>query len=288
MIRHPQPVFELHLLLWYNPSDMMLGDFEKHKKPRKPRKPQISPTKLRTFLECPLKYKFVYIAKIGRFHYRPNVGDSFGSSLHRALQEFHASGGHATQNSDQLTERLRNAWVGVGYGSQQEEADHLTLGAEILQNYYANSKREAVTVFTERQLKWDMGDFTLIGRIDRLDETSDGILEIVDYKSGRASVTIEEVAGDLAMSIYQLLVKNNYPARRTMATIHCLRTGKMASAELSDDDLIELENMIRGVAIDMLAITEDTEHLPERKPTCDHCDFFKICARAARVAEIDW
>jgi RecB family exonuclease len=267
---------------------MAFGDLEKLKKASRPRKPQISPTKIRTFLDCPLMYKYVYIDKIGRFHYTPNIGDSFGSSLHRALQDFHASGGHDTQTSEQLVERLRSTWVGVGYGSSQEETEHLNDGMRMLDEYYINSKLEAVTIFTERQLKMDMGNFFLIGRIDRLDERSDGVLEIIDYKTGRSSVTEDEVANDLAMSIYQLLVKKNYPGKRAVATIHCLRTGRMASAELSDNELVELEEMVLGVAADMLGISNDTEILPERKIVCDRCDFIKMCQRKARIAEIVW
>ena len=260
----------------------------KSKKPRRPRKPEISPTKLRMFLECPLMYKLVYVTKIGRYYYVPNAGNSFGGSLHRALQDFHSSGGHETQTPEQLAERLKNTWVSTGYNSRQEEREHLEIGVRLLHDYYENSKSGSVTLMTERQLREDMGDFVLIGRIDRLDERPDGTIEIVDYKSGRESVTEAEVANDLAMSIYQLLAKKKYPDRQVMATIHCLRTGQIASASLSDEELTELEKMIRHVASEMLKITEDTEIPPSRKRICDGCDFYKICERRARIAGIEW
>jgi len=252
----------------------------RQKQARKPRKPEISPTKLRMYLECPLMYKLVYITRVGRYYYKPNIGDSFGGSLHRALNDFHSAGGHDTHTPEQLAERLRNTWIGTGYGSAEEENEYIQAGIKMLVEYYETTKSAASTViFTERQLKYDMGDFVLIGRIDRLDERADGVLEVIDYKSGRASVTEEEVADDLAMSIYQLLVKKNYPKKRVIATIHCLKTGRTASAELSDDELAELEDMVRGVAAEMLAMDENTEVLPLRKNICDGCSFFKICER---------
>lgn len=73
-----------------------------------------------------------------------------------------------------------------------------------------------------------------------------------------------------------------------MATIHCLRNGHTASAELSDDQLAELEVMVRSVAADMLAITEDTEIDPVHKSACGACNYYRICERRARILGEDW
>ncbi|MEN6520384.1 MAG: PD-(D/E)XK nuclease family protein [Armatimonadota bacterium] len=261
----------------------------KHKKVGKPRKPEISPTKLRMYLGCQLMYKLVYITRVGRYYYSPNIGDSFGGSLHRALNDFHAAGGHETQTPEQLVERMKNTWVGAGYNSREEEKEYIEFGAKILEEYYENLKSvESTTLFTECRLKYDMGDFALVGRIDRLDERSDGALEVIDYKTGRRDVTNEEVANDLAMSIYQLLVKKNYPGKRVVATIQCLSNGRSATAELSDEELLELEEMIRKVAAEMLVITEGTEIPPVRNNICGGCSFFKICERRARISGQEW
>lgn len=243
---------------------------------------------MRIFLTCPLKYKLIYVTKVGRYYYTPNIGDSFGASLHRAIADFHSSGGHDTQSPEQLAERLKNTWTSIGYTSSEQESEHLELGENMLHEYYKNSRSGAVTILTEKQLREDMGEFILTGRLDRLDEHPDGALEIIDYKSGRASVTSEQIHDDLAMSIYQFLVKRKYPGRRSIATIHCLRTGHQASAELTNAELAELELMIRQVASDMLAITEETELQPCHIPACDCCDFIKICERRARVEGIDF
>jgi RecB family exonuclease len=243
---------------------------------------------MRIYLTCPLKYKLMYVTKVGRYYYTPNIGDSFGASLHRAIADFHISGGHETQSPEQLAERLRNTWTSAGYVSNEQEKEHLDLGMQLLTEYYENSRSGAVTILTEKQLREDMGEFILTGRLDRLDEHPDGMLEIIDYKSGRASVSSEQVRDDLAMSIYQLLVRRKYPGHRAIATIHCLRTGNQASAELTDPELEELELMIRQVASDMLSITEETELAPCRVPACECCDFLKICERRARIEEIDF
>ena len=73
---------------------------------------------------------------------------------------------------------------------------------------------EGKTIAVERTLKLEMSDFVLVGRVDRLVELGDGTLEIVDYKSRRKRVTAEDVANDLAMSCYQMLVRHAYPGRK--------------------------------------------------------------------------
>lgn len=266
----------------------MLKMTKKTKGQRRPGKPEVSPTKIKTYLSCPLMYKFVYVTRIGRLYYCPNVGDSFGGSIHRALQSFHAAGGHETQDSEQLTARLKDVWTGMGYSSREEENEHLEFGARLLEDYYQNSRTGNVTLFTERRLRYDMGDFALIGQIDRLDERPDGVLDIVDYKTGRITVAEDEVSSDLAMCIYQLLVRKAYPGRDAVATIYCLRSGQSASAKLSDEELVELEEMIRSTVEDLLKITEDTDIPPVRRDVCDQCNFFKICERRARSLGEEW
>ena len=86
--------------------------------------------------------------------------------------------------------------------------------------------------------------------MDRIDEhLSDGALEIVDYKSGRLSVSEEDVKNALAMSVYQFLTKRLWPDRRVFATIHALRGGVMASASYSDEEMLALEEDLRGIGL---------------------------------------
>ncbi|MFY8051724.1 MAG: PD-(D/E)XK nuclease family protein, partial [Armatimonadaceae bacterium] len=49
------------------------------------RKFQLSPTKIRTFRDCPAKYRWEYIEKLGRFYRRPKPYYSFGTSIHSTL-----------------------------------------------------------------------------------------------------------------------------------------------------------------------------------------------------------
>jgi putative RecB family exonuclease len=247
---------------------------------RKPTKLVLSPTRISTYVACPLMYKFVYVDKIAKFYYKPKTAHSFGASLHRALQEFHERGGANAQSAQQLASHFRDAWVSVGYSSFREEQSQFEDGLRILRNYHADAPPAGtITLLTERQLKHDMGPFSLAGRIDRLDQRPDGSLEVIDYKSGRTSVTEAEVRNDLAMSAYQLLARAKYPGERVLGSILCLRTGVKATVELTSDDVLSVEDEIRSVARKIMTIGPNTEIEPTRKTACSTCDFERLCAK---------
>lgn len=262
--------------------------------PRRPaaRKFVLSPTKIRTFRECPTQYRLEYVEKLGRFYHRPRAGFSFGSSLHRTLEVFHAGGGAATVTVEEMSQTLAASWVAQGYESPEQEQAYKAEAQQIVAAYHAAAQERAALpdapppatlLYAEKTLKMELtADVALSGRVDRVDEHADGSLEIVDYKSGRRDVTEEDVAGALAMNLYQALLKNLHPDRRVFATIHALRTGAAASYELPDDareallaECAELGEYLR---------TKDWDGtLPVLCDHCPYCDFLPHCERYFRM-----
>jgi RecB family exonuclease len=251
------------------------------------RKPVLSPTRIRTYLLCEVKYYHTYLNPQGKFYLRPKREYAFGTTMHAVLQHLHASGGVEAVTVEQLQQVMQQQWVSAGYESTQEQQQFQQVAATLLQHYHART-REALLemppeqrprpLMQERLLRMDMGRFALVGRVDRVDEHPDGTLEIIDYKSWRTDVTPEEVRDDLAMGCYQLLLKHLYPDRRIIATIVALQTGAFASASLSDEALTEFREDIRLLGEEILA--RDFEYLePQRIPHCEHCDFLPLCQR---------
>ncbi len=271
----------LCLAVGYNPR--MARTPAPPKPAKAPRKPELSPTRLRTFLTCPMMYRLDYIEKVGRFYHKARAGYAFGSTLHQALQTFHEQGGTTAVSATELIAHMETGWQSQGYRDAAHEQEHKEAAVRILETYHAAAETRADatrTFLTEKMLKWDMGAFVLTGRLDRIDEhISDGALEIVDYKSGRMSVSEDDVKNALAMSIYQLLTKRLWPERRVFATIHALRGGVTASASYSDEEMLALEEDVRGIGL--LILETDFEAVtPIPLPdVCPDCDFLTLCAR---------
>lgn len=260
-----------------------MGRLVRVQEQRKPRKLTLSPTKISAYLACRLTYRYAYIDRLSRFFYTPKSFHSFGSTLHRALDEFHKQGGAATQSAEQLVDTMHSAWTSAGYASEQEESEHLEAAELFLDSYHAGHVVErAKTLFTEKQLRADMGDFVLMGRVDRIDEHTDGRLEIIDYKSGRLTVGEDDVRADLAMGIYSLLAHRVFPDRAVTVTIYALRSGDRATVEHSAAELGELEAMIRELAAEIAQIDRDSVIEPAwRTDVCPWCDYLRLCRKRA-------
>lgn len=247
------------------------------------RKPELSPSKLRNYLRCESYYKLEYIDRLGKYYHKSRADFSFGSSLHQTLQAFHQQGGVQSVGIEELSQQVIENWRTHGYKSAEEELRYRSEALEIVRQYHLNaslSPADSRVCLTEKTFKFDMGRFILVGRIDRLDERGkDGTLEIVDYKSCRHSVSVEDVRSSLAMNVYQILVKRAYPDRRVLATIHALRAGQSATVELSSDDLNDREEEI--LAIGHQILDRDFQNvLPQYyAERCDDCDFKRICQR---------
>ncbi len=238
------------------------------------RKLVLSPTRIRTYLECPRLYRYVYLEKLPRY-FKARASFSFGTSLHRALQEYHAAGGPQTQDAAALAGRLEQHWIGAGYNSTASEQQRAALGREILAAYHdAGAGQEGVTRFTEKTLRADMGDYFLTGRVDRIDELADGSLEVIDYKSGAHLPSPAEVADDLAIAIYQLLCVRLLARVAVKGSILHLLSGQKVSVTRSPAALEPV-----AAAVDDLhaRIRSEQEFARVADERCEGCDFFHRC-----------
>lgn len=244
-----------------------------------PRKPSISPSKITTYLACPVKYRYTYIDDRARWLLRAKSYYSFGTTLHRVLQRFHDSGDAGVTTTSEVLAAYEESWIDAGFSSAEEMAEAYGEGKQILERHVAATLERpeaAKTLFVERQLRYDFGDFVLIGRLDRVDEYDDGTLEVVDYKSGRESVSTEDISADIAMSCYQLLLHKKYPDQPVRARILALRSAESATYAMSDSELEEFERDIAQLAR-MILSENFYERKAVRKPMCDYCDFLPAC-----------
>ncbi len=212
--------------------------------------------------------------------------------MHQTLQRFHDSEDRGVTTVHEAIAALEENWVEAGYANHDEMMQELAEGKAILEAHIDRWQREPVnakTIAVEKLYRRDLGPFDLIGRIDRLDEHEDGTLEIIDYKSGRQIVTPQEVADDLAMGIYQLILQDYFPHRKIMASIVALRSGEKATASLSADALDEFRFLILELGQKILHRCWEFEQ-PYSKSLCSACDFRALCARypGFESAESDW
>jgi RecB family exonuclease len=206
---------------------------------------------------------------------------SFGTSLHRVLERFHDESDAGVQTVEEAVAAVEESWIDAGYGSSEEMAEAQGEGKAIIERYVEEAityDRGAKNIFVEKSLSMPFDRFRLVGRPDRVDELPDGTLEIVDYKSGRTDVTSDDVANDVALSCYQLLLRQLYPESPIVATIVALRTGKRASFGLSTEQLSQFQLDVEALGNEILNV-EFEDIVPVAKDLCPRCDFLPLCRK---------
>lgn len=245
-------------------------------------KPSLSPSKITTYLACPTKYYWTYIDPRGRYYLRSKHYYSFGTTLHRVLQQFHDADETGVATVGDAVRAMEENWVSAGYSSAEHMAEAAGEGREIIAKYVQTTLEkppEGRTIFLERQIQTDLGAFRLIGRVDRVDERPDESWDIIDYKSGRSGVSEGDVVADIAMSCYQLILRRKYPERKITATVVALRSAASATVSLSGEDLDQFEADLVTLGTQILSTAWD-EHQPAAKWLCHSCDFLPLCRKS--------
>src|SRR5436305_13574189 len=93
--------------------------------------------------------------------------------LHKVLQRFHDSGDTGVETTHEALAALEESWLDAGFSSAEEMADAYGEGKAILERYideHQAARAGVSTLYIEKLLRLDLGDFVLSGRIDRVDE----------------------------------------------------------------------------------------------------------------------
>lgn len=155
------------------------------------------------YLLCPLKYKYQFILKIP---YAPHFSASFGTTIHTALEQFYKE--FKVNNKlgkARLIGLYEHFWIPIGYSSQNHEEKVKKEGKKLLNLYFKNfhdPKNKIIDIERSFKIKIDK-DIFITGKIDRVDQRSNGEIEIVDYKTGKKPDE-RELRKNLQLSIYLL------------------------------------------------------------------------------------
>jgi RecB family exonuclease len=129
------------------------------------------------------------------------------------------------------------------------------------------------------------------GRVDRIDDHGDELV-VVDYKTGRHALTVDDTRGSQALALYALAVRRTLRRPCNRVELHHLPTGEVLAWEHTEESLrrhldrAEESADELGLATDTLAAGGDAEVLfpPRPGPQCSWCDFRRHCAEGQLAA----
>ncbi len=268
----------------------------------------LSYSSYRTYLECPLRWKFLYVDRLPE---APRGYFTFGRVIHtvlealvrplvvpsarrvseaesqRTLDDWQSTAPPAPtewMTREALLDYYERSWLSDGYGSAEEEARYRSLGRDLLSRYYDRIAEERPTpIAVEEHLEATWDGIPVHGYIDRIDRTQGGGLEIVDYKTSR-ELSHEDARDSDQLTLYQVLVERNYSEPVAGLTLYHLRSLKPLRAPPRAPTALSVLHERMGTVSDGIR-SEAFEPTPGRH--CTRCDFRSRCPEFRTVPPSD-
>lgn len=255
-----------------------------------------SHSRISTFEQCTLKFKFAYIDKV-KTEVETTVEAFLGSMVHTALEKLYKD--IKFEKLLELKELLdyynvewKENWNDaiVIVREQYSQENYRKMGERFLADYYRRyhpfNQTRTIALETEDTVPLDdKGQHNIHVRIDRLSLADDNTYEIHDYKTSNTLPTQDEVDEDRQLAIYAYGVKKMYPdAHKIRLVWHYLAFDKEMSSERTDD---ELEALRKDVLKAVLKIEACEEYAPKESALCKWCQFQIICPNFKHLYEIE-
>jgi len=170
---------------------------------------RLSATAVENYEVCPLQFKLEREWRIPR---DVPAAMQYGAAIHRVLRTYFDSVRLERTLSEEELINLFQADLGqlVIEDPYQRRLYH-DQGVRQLRDFLAAVKRSHApkVLHTEQHFEVRVGNATVAGRIDRIDDLGDGRVAIVDYKTGKPRAQ-EDADGSLQLSIYAIAAREKW------------------------------------------------------------------------------
>jgi len=233
---------------------------------------RLSASALQSYETCPLRFKLEREWKIPG---EVPAAMQYGGSIHRVLRAFYDSVRFGRTLTDEallelFRSDLREAKIADPYQHQLYETQGIAQLTQFLTAYRRTSAPDVL--HTEEFFEIKIGDATVVGRIDRMDQVKAGEIAITDYKTGKPQ-TQEDADDSLQLSVYALAAAEKWHYRAEHLAFHNLEDNSRALTHRSDTQLEEARLKIEELAGKIAAGNFDA------KPGfhCRFCAYHSLC-----------
>ncbi|MEY2634207.1 MAG: hypothetical protein RIS75_147 [Actinomycetota bacterium] len=254
-------------------------------------KPRLSPTAFNTWQNCQRSYLYKYLDKKPTKPQSAHL--SLGNSIHAVLRDFISP----IDQQPSIDSLLNRHWQSSGYRDAEMEMQVRKVARVWLEQYVLN-EGDVQTRAVEKDIAYDMGEFELFGRIDRIDirESETGTeLVIVDYKTGSTPDTDDDAKASMAMAFYAAATQSSYGITCQQVELHHVPSGRRAKAVHTKDSLLRMRDRMLSLGSDVLEARTAFETLPihDRETffpatisgLCRWCDFQSFCTEGQQAGE---
>ncbi len=261
-----------------------------------------TPTRLNTWLECPRKYRFTYLDRPAPPKGPPWAHNSLGASVHNAL-----AGWWRLPRRDRTVsaagDLLESGWLTDGFADDAQSLEHRRRCREMVEGYVADLDPDREPVGVERTVATRTDLIAVSGRIDRLDDrrSDDGLpgeLVVVDYKTGRHLLTMDDARTSMALALYALAAERVMRRPCHRVELHHLPSGKVLAwehtpeslarhlgrAEAIAEECAQADEQYKAAGAGDAVLLEETFR-PRPSFGCGWCDYRLQCPEGRSAAE---
>ena len=251
---------------------------------------KVTPSRLATWLDCPRRYRMTYLDRPTPPRGGAWAHSTLGAVVHNALRALFDLP-VAERTPERAARLVDRNWSAEGFRDDEQAAFYRERARGWVADYVADSDVTDDPVGLERWVSTPSDRIVAEGRVDRIDQRG-GELVIVDYKTGRHALTVDDARSSQALALYALAARRTLrrPCRRV--ELHHLPSGEIAAWEHSEPSLrrhlARMEEVADDAALatDTLAAGGDPELLFPPRPSarCAYCDFRRHCPEGRDAA----
>jgi len=233
---------------------------------------RLSATAVESYEVCPLQFKLEREWRIPR---DVPAAMQYGASMHRVLKTYYESIRleHPLADED-VFELFRTDFGQAIVEDPYQRQLYEEQGIKQLQDYLALASRgkHPHVLHTEEHFEIKVGEATVVGRIDRIDDLGNGRVAIVDYKTGKPRAQ-EDADDSLQLSIYAMAAREKWGYDAERLVFYNLEEN---SAITAGRDRLQLEGArlkVEDVATKIAA----GEFNPKPGFHCRFCAYRNLC-----------
>lgn len=241
----------------------------------------ISVTQLKSYLRCPLIYKFRWVDKI---IVPPDSSLTLGKSIHSAL-EINYSQKVKTKKDlavETITDIFSDSWEDKAketvFEKEEKPGNVKDEGIKIITQYHRDISPAIQPVMVEREfeLSFENVDYTLKGFIDLIDDKT----VIIDHKTTKRSMQQSAVDADLQLTCYSLAYRHALGLKEKALRFDVMvRTKKPKVQQLTTQRTqADLDRFLKILAYVSKAIKTGIFY-PNENYFCGICGYKDLCKR---------
>ena len=258
--------------------------------------PTYSNSRLSTYEQCPLKYKFSYIDGIKREEEK-GIEAFVGSRVHDTLEKCYNDLRYTKLNSFKeliafYDRQWETNWTDTIFIAKKElSAKHYReLGRKFIETYYRRYAPfdQDLTIGTEIRVDFALdsdGQHKLTGYIDRLAKSQNDIYGIHDYKTSAHLPSQQNADTDRQLAIYQMAVQGKWPDAKNIRLIwHYLAFDKDIVSSRTAQQLQTLKDQ----TVELIKKIESTKQFrPAESHLCEWCEYPDLCPKRKHLYRVE-